>query len=88
MRFRSIIPILISWAALFAGCNGDKTTEPSGDGGEGVSCAGDSSAVIDTTAIADFSLTDVNAGSSTFGKEVSPRQYLQKYSAWYFGNST
>jgi len=36
----------------------------------------------------DFSLTDVNATSSTFSLNVSPRDHLEKASAWYFGHST
>ena len=40
------------------------------------------------TAVADFSLTDVNPNSSTYGQEVSPRDYLGEASAWYFGHAT
>lgn len=36
----------------------------------------------------DFSLADANPSSSTFGLDVSPRDYLGKVSAWYFGWST
>jgi hypothetical protein len=36
----------------------------------------------------DFTLLDVNANSPTFDAEVSPRQFLTKVSAWYFGHST
>lgn len=38
--------------------------------------------------VADFSLTDVNPNSDTFNQSVSPRDALQKASAWYFGHST
>jgi len=36
----------------------------------------------------DFSLTDVNSTSSTYGQPVSPRDHLRKVSAWYFGHAT
>lgn len=36
----------------------------------------------------DFQLPDVNPNSATHGQQVSPRQHLQKVSAWYFGHST
>jgi hypothetical protein len=35
-----------------------------------------------------FSLPDVNPTSASFDQEVSPRDYLQKVSAWYFGHAT
>ena len=36
----------------------------------------------------EFALVDVNATSATFDQAVSPRDYLQKVSAWYFGHAT
>jgi hypothetical protein len=36
----------------------------------------------------DFSLVDQNPASATAGTAVSPRQYLGKVSAWYFGHAT
>ena len=39
-------------------------------------------------AMPDFALVDVNATSSTFDQAVSPRDYLQQVSAWYFGHAT
>lgn len=38
--------------------------------------------------VPDFSLTDVNPNSATYNQTVSPRQYLGKITAWYFGHST
>jgi hypothetical protein len=35
----------------------------------------------------DFTLTDVNAGSPTANQGVSPRDYLEQVSGWYFGNA-
>jgi hypothetical protein len=36
----------------------------------------------------DFSLLDVNPASPTSGQPVSPRDYLQRVSGWYFGHAT
>ena len=36
----------------------------------------------------EFSLIDMNVRSATAGQAVSPRQFLGKVSAWYFGHST
>jgi len=36
----------------------------------------------------DFSLVDVNPSSATAGDSISPRQFLGKISAWYFGHAT
>lgn len=36
----------------------------------------------------DFALEDVNPSSATAGQDVSPRDYLGKVSAWYFGHAT
>lgn len=36
----------------------------------------------------DFSLEDVNATSPRFGDSISPRDYLQQVSAYYFGTAT
>ena len=42
----------------------------------------------EVTPIADFAIEDVNESSATFGTQVSPRDYLNSVSAWYFGHST
>lgn len=44
--------------------------------------------VLSDQAVPDFSLIDVNASSRRHGESVSPRDYLGKVSAWYFGHST
>lgn len=36
----------------------------------------------------DFALKDVNPNSATHDSTLSPRDYLSKVSAWYFGHST
>jgi hypothetical protein len=38
--------------------------------------------------IADFHLYDVNLNSDRYGREVSPRDYLGKTTAWYFSRAT
>lgn len=38
--------------------------------------------------VPDFSLVDVNPTSATYNQRVSPRDYLGKTSAWYFGHAT
>lgn len=42
----------------------------------------------ETGAMPDFQLVDVNPASPTYAQSVSPRDYLQKVSAWYFGHAT
>jgi hypothetical protein len=59
-------------ALLLAGC-GEETTAPPGP---------------TASAAPDFSLQDVNPNSSTSAQMVSPRQYLDQISAWYFGHAT
>ena len=38
-------------------------------------------------AMPDFALTDVNSSSNTYQQEVSPRDYLDQVSGWYFGQA-
>lgn len=38
--------------------------------------------------VADFSVVDVNPSSASYDQPVSPRDYLQTVSGWYFGNAT
>jgi hypothetical protein len=52
-----------------------------------VSCTGSSVAIGDDM-VPDFALTDVNSTSSTYNQSVSPRDYLARASAWYFGLAT
>ncbi|HVP39107.1 MAG TPA: hypothetical protein VMS93_07995 [Candidatus Saccharimonadales bacterium] len=63
---------LASLALLLAGCGGSDVAGPRPGAG----------------AMPDFSLTDVNPGSASFNRPVSPRMYLGKVSGWYFGHST
>ena len=39
-------------------------------------------------AVPDFSLNDVNVYSASNGTSISPRDYLQQTSGWYFSHST
>ena len=53
-----------------------------------VGCSGDKPSKPTEDPRPDFQLTDVNANSARAGQAVSPRDYLGKVSAWYFGHST
>lgn len=44
--------------------------------------------VLSPSAMPDFELTDLNPTSPRFGEVVSPRDYLQEVSGWYFTHST
>lgn len=64
--------IFLALAVIAAGCGDDDPVNP----GPG------------TGPVPDFSLVDVNPTSATADQAVSPRDYLTKVSAWYFGHST
>ena len=63
---------------------------------EDTGASGDSSEPDDTNtepeaganALPDFSLIDVNDTSPTASERVSPRDYLEKVSGWYFTHAT
>jgi hypothetical protein len=59
---------------LLSGCDDDPPSAPPDTSGEGLA--------------PDFALRDVNATSPTFDEDVSPRHYLGRISAWYFGSAT
>ena len=72
-------PALILFSFLAAGllvsaCSDDDPVTPPGN--------------IATNPMPDFSMADMNPTSATFAQGVSPRDHLQKVSAWYFGHST
>ena len=56
--------------------------------GEYDSDPGTASVYLAADPVPDFGLEDVNATSSRLGQVVSPRDYLQKVSGWYFGHAT
>ena len=67
---------LLVGALLVSGCKDDSPVAP------------DNGGTPTTNPVPDFTMTDVNATSSTFDQGVSPRDHLQKVSAWYFGHAT
>ena len=71
---RYLLTILAA-AVLACGCSDDDPVDPGGGGPP----AGQ---------VPDFALVDVNSTSATYDQAVSPRDYLQKVSAWYFGHAT
>jgi hypothetical protein len=66
---------LLILPALAAGCGKDSKPAPTKP-----------QAALD--AAADFHLLDVNPASPRHDDKVSPRDYLDRISAWYFGHST
>jgi hypothetical protein len=69
-----LLPLLTLVVAL--GCGHDSPSSP------------DSGVSLPANAAPDFRLLDVNPNSATHDQLVSPRRYLHKVSAWYFGHST
>ena len=41
-----------------------------------------------SNAVSDFTLPDINPASSSLGQNISPRDYLQQISGWYFIKAT
>jgi hypothetical protein len=60
---------------LLAGCGEDPPAAPGND-------------AVSDQPISKFSLIDVNPNSGTYDQAVSPRDYLGKATAWYFGRFT
>ena len=54
----------------------------------GAGCSDDDSSSGPSGLVPEFSLPDVNPNSATFDSTISPRDYLGRVSAWYFGHST
>lgn len=73
-RHVGIVGIVLALGLGFLGCGNDKTPTGLGGGPQGV--------------VTEFSLPDVNPNSASYQDAVSPRDYLTKVSAWYFGHST
>lgn len=42
----------------------------------------------ETTPMPDFSLPDVNTASPHFNQGISPRDYLEQVTGWYFGHAS
>jgi hypothetical protein len=79
--------------------DGGSVADGGSDGGSGDSGSGDSGssdggggdtgeAVAGKNAVPDFSLPDLNPTSSRYGEAVSPRDYLEQVSGWYFIHAT
>jgi hypothetical protein len=58
------------------------------DAGQAAELAALERAAGEETPMPAFSLVDVNPASSTYNQSVSPRDYLQRTTAWYFGHAT
>jgi hypothetical protein len=69
-------PAVLAAALALAACGGGTEVEAVGPGPTVGELA------------ADFSLPDHNPSSPSFSALVSPRQFLGKISAWYFGHAT
>lgn len=77
---------------------GDTAIADSGDTAPDTASDSGSDTAIDTAdtgdtgvsalAVADFSLPDLNPTSSRYGELVSPRDYLEQASGWYFTHAT
>ncbi len=74
-RHPSIAGLILAVFVLTGGCGDDDPSSPP-------------PTPPPATLMPDFTLTDVNPNSATTDAAVSPRQYLQRISAWYFGHST
>ena len=74
IRSRTQTSIVLLVAGLLVGCGGSSSTPPGN---------------VDVgTAAPDFALQDVNDASPTAAQTVSPRDFLAKVSAYYFGHAT
>jgi hypothetical protein len=62
------------------------------DSGKGDTATTDTGAsdtgVFPTDPMSDFSLNDLNSTSKRYGQPVSPRDYLEQVSGWYFAHAT
>ncbi len=73
------------------GTSGESSTGGTSTGGE--SSTGDATSTGELTGeltdqAPDFMLIDVNPNSASFEQAVSPRDYLEKVSGWYFAHAT
>jgi hypothetical protein len=62
---------------LAGGCSEDCPTAPTPNGEDD-----------ETGLVPDFVLTDMNRVSSSYATTISPRDYINSVSAWYFGHAT
>ncbi len=74
MKRLDVVASLVVLLAL-AACGGSSSSLPASD--------------VDVGELApDFLLADVNGDSPTGSQDVTPRDYVGKVSAWYFGHAT
>ena len=67
------LPLVAALLATYsAGCGEDSPSAPQAS----------------ANAVPDFAVVDVNATSPRYDEAVSPRDYLERVSAWYFGHAT
>ena len=74
----------------------DTGTDDSGDTSDTSIVDTGDTGVVDTgtttnpgpNAVPDFLIADINPNSSTMGQNISPRDYLQQVSGWYFIKAT
>lgn len=93
---RLVAPIGVLVAMAAGGCS--SVTAPEGQGGSSSSTGtgttrtgtgtGDGGSGGAARVVADFSLRDVNPTSDTYDGAVSPRDYLEQVSGWFFGAAT
>ncbi|MEW6433174.1 MAG: hypothetical protein AB1730_16845 [Myxococcota bacterium] len=74
---RSTVALAAVTVAVVLGCGAPSASPDAGFGPDG-------GAIV----LADFSLPDVNPASPTGGRNVSPRDFNGRVSAWYFGHSS
>jgi hypothetical protein len=76
-KHRLLLLLVVLTVALPAGCreqdSGGAILEPQG---------------LPADAAPDFTLLDINSASPRYDELVSPRDYVGRISAWYFGHST
>lgn len=68
--------------------DGGSSDSGSSDGGGGDTAIDTDGAVAGKNALPDFSLPDLNPTSSRYGEALSPRDYLEQVSGWYFIHAT
>jgi hypothetical protein len=71
----------LATALAIAGCGGTTSTSTPQSNP-------DAGSVIPSDLVPDFALVDTNSTSTLSGTEVSPRQFMQKVSGWYFTHSS
>jgi hypothetical protein len=74
---KSILACVLAVVVLSSACDDDKSTKPPSE-----------PVVTPPTVMPDFTLADRNPNSPTFEANISPRNYLEKVSCYYFTAAT